>query len=275
MKNAARFTAWCSCALLLLWGCNGYNEVLKSPDLEYKYTRAVEFVDSNECYGALPILEELSGLTRGTERGRDVQYQLGRAHFCVGDYYLARYHCRQFAKTFPTDPRAEEVQFKAALCSYRLSPSASLDQTETQAAIEEFQYFMDRYPSSAFRDSSQVLVDALIAKLQRKSFENAALYHRTQQYKSASIALRNALKEYPDTPYREEIQWLILDSHYQYARQSTERRKWERYNEALEAFLTFAARFPDSKRMPDALRIQKACLSEMERLKSTAFNSTP
>ncbi len=136
-------------------------------------------------------------------------------------------------------------------------------------------YFMDRYPSSAFRDSSQVLVDALIAKLQRKSFENAALYHRTQQYKSASIALRNALKEYPDTPYREEIQWLILDSHYQYARQSTERRKWERYNEALEAFLTFAARFPDSKRMPDALRIQKACLSEMERLKSTASNSTP
>ena len=259
----------------ILLGCNPYNEVLKSPDLEYKYTRAVGFVDSNACYGALPILEELAGLTRGTERGRDVQFQLGRAHFCVGDYYLARYHLRQFSRTFPSDARAEEAQFQAAICSYRLSPSAALDQSETKAAMEEFQLFLDRFPSSAYRDSSQKMVDDLLAKLQRKSFDNAALYHRTQQYHSATIALRNALKEHPDTPYREEIQWLILDSHFQYARQSTERRKLERYNEALDAFLTFAARFPQSLRLPDAQRIQKSCLAEMERLTATPPPSTP
>lgn len=248
------------------YGCSDYNKVMKSTDIDYKYERALGFLDSNQCFGALPLLEEVVSVTRGTEQSIDAQYHYASAHRCVGDYYLARYYFKMFAKTFPNDARSEQAQFEAAMCSYYLSPKPSLDQTETRAAIEEFQLFMDRYPSSSLRDSSQTIINGLRHKLEIKSFESAKLYYKTEQYKSAVIAFESALKQFPDTPFREEMQWMIVDSYFRYAEMSTDRRKLERYNDTIEAFLTFVARFPDSQYMNKAQQVHEKCLLEIDRL---------
>ena len=255
-------------SLVLLGSCSDYNKIMKSTDLDYKYERALGFLDSNKCFGALPLLEEVASLSRGTERAIDAAFYRAQAHECVGDFYLARYHFKTFAKTFPNDSRAESAQFQAAICSYKLSPKASLDQSETDAAISEFQLFMDRYPSTPYRDSCQTLVDELRYKMEVKSYESAKLYHRTQKYKSTVIAFENALKDFPDIPFRDEIQWLIVDSYYQYAKMSTERRKLERFNDTIEAFLTFVARFPDSQYMNDAQVIHAKSINAIENLEA-------
>ena len=248
--------------------CSEYSKVLKSTDAELKWEFAQAALDSGSCLRALPILEELVGLTRGTQRAKDVQYKYATAHYCVNDFYLARYYFSTYAKTFPNSELVEEAEFKAANCSYFLSPNWSLDQTETKSAIQEFQLFMDRHPSSAYRDSSQTMIDDLRSKLERKSFESAAIYHKTGQFKSATIAMANALKDFPDSPFREELHFLILDSHYQYATQSTNRRKLERFNDATQAFHTFATRFTDSSYLPDAQRIYESCVKAVETLES-------
>ncbi|HBP44323.1 MAG TPA: outer membrane protein assembly factor BamD [Flavobacteriales bacterium] len=266
------FISACWAALLLgstlFFGtsCSEYNKIMKSTDLDYKYERALGFLDSNKCYGALPLLEEVVSLTRGTERSVDAQYNFAQAHRCVGDYYLARYYFKLFAKTFPNDPRAEKAQFESAICSYILSPKPSLDQLDTEQAIEEFQLFMDRYPASAFRDSSQKMIDELRYKLEVKSFESAYNYYHTGNYKSAVIAFENALKEYPDTPYREQMQWLIVDGYFKYAELSTERRKLERYNDTIEAFLTFVARYPESQYRDQVQDVYEKCLKAIDDL---------
>lgn len=250
----------------LLYSCSGYNKILKSTDTEEKWEYASAALDSGECFKALPLLEELVGLTRGTQRAEDAQYMYAEAHYCVNDFYLARYYFKTYAKTFPNSSLVEEVEFKAANCSYFLSPNWSLDQTETLSAIQELQLFMDLYPASAYRDSSQTMIDNLRGKLERKSFENAAVYHKTGQYKSATIAMKNALKEYPDSPYREQLHYLILDSYYQYAIQSTERRKLVRFNDATQAFHTFASRFPDSEYFSQARNIYEECVKAVDEL---------
>ena len=266
-SNAARgLMGLAGLILALNSGCSDYNKIMKSTDLDYKYERALGFLDSNKCFGALPLLEEVVSLTRGTERAIDASFYRATAHECVGDFYLARYHFKTFAKTFPNDSRAESAQFQAAICSYKLSPKASLDQSETEAAINEFQLFMDRYPSTLYRDSCQQLVDELLYKMEVKSYESAKLYHRTQQFKSAVIAFENALKDFPDTPFRDEIQWLIVDSYFQYAELSTDRRKLERYNDTIEAFLTFVARFPESSYMDEAQAVHEKSINAIENL---------
>jgi outer membrane protein assembly factor BamD len=248
--------------------CTEYSKVLKSTDAELKWEYAQAALDSGYCVKALPLLEELVGLTRGTQRAQQVQYKYAQTHYCVNDFYLARYYFTNYAKTFPNSDLVEEVEFKAAICSYNLSPNWSLDQTETRSAIQELQLFMDRYPASALRDSSQTMVDNLRSKLERKSFESAAIYHKTGQFKSATIAMKNALKDFPDSPFRVDLQFLILDSYYQYAVQSTNRRKLERFNDAALAFHTFASRFPDSSYLPEAQRIYEHCVKAVETLES-------
>ena len=254
--------------LAALSSCTDYNKVLKSTDTEEKWEFAQAALDSNECFKALPLLEELVGLTRGTQRAEDVQYKYAEAHYCVNDFYLARYYFTSYAKTFPNSPLVEEVEFKSAICSYNLSPNWSLDQTETKSAIQELQLFMDKYPGSALRDSSQIMIDQLRDKLEKKSFESAAIFHKIGQYKSATIALKNALNDFPDSQYREKMHFLILDSYYQYALQSTDRRKIERFNDATEAFHTFASRFPESSYNSDAQNIYEDCVKSVETLES-------
>ena len=100
--------------------CSEYNKVLKSTDAELKWEFAQAALDSGSCLKALPILEELVGLTRGTQRAKDVQYKYASAHYCVNDFYLARYYFSTYAKTFPNSELVEDAEFKAANCSYNV-----------------------------------------------------------------------------------------------------------------------------------------------------------
>ena len=252
----------------MLTQCSDYNKMLKSGNLEEKLSYAEAALDSGNCFRALPLYDELMRLTRGTERAPDVHYNRALTHDCINDFYLSRYYFQSFVKTFPNDARVEEAMFRAALCSHYLSPESSLDQTDTRTAIDELQLFMDRYPASALRDSTQNMIEGLRGKLEVKAFENARLYHKTGNYKSATIAMANAIEDYPGSPYQEELQFLIIDSHHRYAEQSTNRRKLERYNDAIQAFHTFASRFPASTRMDQARRLFDSCIQAIAELES-------
>ena len=252
----------------LLTQCSDYNKMLKSGNLEEKLSYAEAALDSGNCFRALPLYDELMRLTRGTERAPDVHWNRALTHDCINDFYLSRYYFQSFVKTFPNDARVEEAMFRAALCSYYLSPESSLDQTDTRTAIDELQLFMDRYPASALRDSTQNMIEGLRGKLEVKAFENARLYHKTGNYKSATIAMAHAIEDYPGSPYQEELQFLIIDSHHRYAEQSTNRRKLERYNDAIQAFHTFASRFPESTRMDEARRLFDSSVQAIAELES-------
>ncbi len=252
----------------MLTQCSDYNKMLKSGNLEEKLSYAEAALDSGNCFRALPLYDELMRLTRGTERAPDVHYNRALTHDCINDFYLSRYYFQSFVKTFPNDTRVEEAMFRAALCSYYLSPESSLDQTDTRTAIDELQLFMDRYPASALRDSTQNMIEGLRGKLEVKAFENARLYHKTGNYKSATISMANAIEDYPGSPYQEELQFLIIDSHHRYAEQSTNRRKLERYNDAIQAFHTFATRFPESARMDEARRLFDNSIQAIAELES-------
>ena len=112
------------------------------------------------------------------------------------------------------------------------------------------------------------MVDTLQGKLELKAFMNAELYHKTGNYKSATLAMEHAIKDFPGSPYQEDLQFLIIDSHFQYAELSTDRRKLERYNQAIQAFHTFASRFPESARMDEARRLFDSSIQAIAELES-------
>ena len=62
------------------------------------------------------------------------------------------------------------------------------------------------------------------------------------------------------------MQWLIVDSYFQYAELSTERRKLERYNDTIEAFLTFVARYPESQYMEQVQNVHDRCVTAIDNL---------
>ena len=252
--------------VLLATSCTEYNKILKEKDLNKKYEAAVKYYNEGECHKALPLLEELQGPTRGSSISEDVQYYFAMTQLCVEDYYMAGYFLKAFAKNYSRNPKAEECLFNAAYCSYQLSPDYTLDQTDTHQAIDDFQYFLDRFPNSPLKDTTNLLISKLNSKLEKKDFENARIYVKTEKYKAASLALKQFIAKYPSSQYREECQYLIVKSNYLLAIGSIEAKKLERFRGTIESYITFASSYPESPWLKEAQTYFDKSAKQIEKL---------
>ena len=250
-----------------LTACSDYNKLLKSTDYELKLQKGIEYFGKRDWERSQALLEEVLPLYRTSLKGEEAYYKYCYTYYNMHDYYLAGYYFKSFSKFYPGSAQAEECLFMSGVCNLNNSPRYSLDQTETQDAIRDFQVFLDRYPESNRRDTCNKIIDNLRFKLEKKAFENAKLYYKIQNYKSASIALAALIKEYPRSFFREEAMFLILKSDYLYADLSIEDKKLERYEQTIKSYLNFAAQFPNSKRRKEAERIHHAAESNINLLK--------
>jgi len=241
-----------SILLFALVGCSEYQKVLKSTNLEYKYQKTVEYYEADEYYKALPLMEDLIPALRGSDKGESLYYMYAYANFYLDDYILASYQFKRFSTTYPISDKAEECNFMSAYCNYLMSPEPTLDQSNTYRALEELQTFVNRYPNSSLRDTCNELVDNLRFKLETKSYLKAKNYYKLRQYDAAIVSLNNTLTEYPDTDYREEVSFYILQSTYYLAVKSIEEKKLQRLNNTIEAYYNFIDNFAESEYAKEA-----------------------
>ncbi len=251
---------------ILLISCNEYQKVLKSPNLEYKYSKAVEYYNDEEYLKASPLLEELIPLYRGTDKGQEIYY-----YYCYVNYHLdyltiAAYHFKKYAQTYGLSQYAEDALFMSAYCNYLESPKPTLDQGPTYKALDELQIFVNTYPKSELVDSANTLVDKLNFKLETKAFLNSKQYYKIRKYRSAVVSLNNTLEDYPSSIYAEEMKLLILKSYYYLAVNSVEEKKLDRFNRGIEAYYDFIDNFADGKSINEAEEIYARLIKEREKL---------
>ncbi|NND93531.1 MAG: outer membrane protein assembly factor BamD [Flavobacteriales bacterium] len=254
--------------LISLSSCSKFTKLQKENDLDKKYDGALEYYKEEEFLKASILLEELIPLVRGTNKSENVLYYHAKSTYNDRDFILANYYFKNFVKTFPNSQYAEECAFLSSLCLVRESPNFSLDQSDTKKAIDELQLFLDRYPQSDKKDSINVMVKDLRAKLEKKAYEGARQYYHIRRYKSAVIALKNALREYPDSRYREEMMYLIVASQYELAINSIESKKEERLLDTIESYNNFADSYSSSDYMKQAEDWYDNALKALETLRA-------
>lgn len=111
---------------------------------------------------------------------------------------------------------------------------------------------MIRYPETALKDSCNSLIDELRLKLEKKDFFAARQYLRTRHYRPASEAFKGFLRNWPNSIFREEALFNILQADHDLAVNSVESRQAERAEAGIRSFNTFADAFPESTRLPEA-----------------------
>ena len=239
--------------------------MLKSTDPEFKWEKAQEYFADDRCIQSLPLLQELIGLFRGTERMEDVYFMYAEAHLCVQDWFMGRYSMRNLPRRFPilTAPKKQSFAQHSAATGYL--PDQSSIKARLPVAMDELQLFLDRYPTTHLRDSCNNMIFKLRGKLETKAWKGAELYFTTSKFQSASKALQQFIDEWPASQYAEEAQFLILKSQFLYAEQSTSRRQSERYADAIESYFTFAARFPESALLNEAEQFHRKSRAGLEK----------
>jgi len=239
--------------MITLGSCKSkYEKLRASNDNAKKYSEALKLYNKKEYSKALGLFEPLVTRYRGQEQAEDLFYYYAYCNYKLRDYTSARYHFKTFADTYPSSARAEECRFMAAYCYYLDSPIFSLDQENTSKAIDALQLFINLYPKSERVAEASKLIQNLRDKLEEKSYANSKLYLTIGDYQSAVIAFGNTLRDYPDTKFAEELEFLTIKAQYLYAEHSRELSQEERYNQAISFAKQFVDKYPNSKYLKEA-----------------------
>ena len=232
--------------LLSLYSCSEYSVAVKSDDYQQKFVVANKMYDKNSFLKATALYEQVYQRTPKTKEGEVSYYRLGRSYFFIEDYYLGAYYLSSFSEKYPNSDKCEETSFLNALCQVKNSPKSSLDQGETQAALNELQLFIYKYPSSSRIDTCNQIMDMLRLKLENKDFESLLLYDKTENYKSAVVVSETFLKDFPESKQKEIVWDILLKNSYHLAVHSVEDKKNERIDKTIERYRKFALEFPNS-----------------------------
>ncbi|NJK94576.1 MAG: outer membrane protein assembly factor BamD [Bacteroidales bacterium] len=238
--------------VVTLFSCGKYEKILKSSDYKMKYQKAFEYYNAEEYVRAATIFEQIVPVFKGTDKSDTVSYYHAMSYYKQKDYTLAGHYLKNFFQNYPYSPFADEAQFLSAYCFYMDSPRPSLDQENTYTAIDAFTLYIRNHPTSKHIEDAQKYIGDLQDKLVDKSYKNARLYFDLGDYKSSIIALNNSISEYPNTKYREELQFLILQSNYFLAKNSVLSKQKERFQSTIDEYYSFIAEFPNSKYSKDA-----------------------
>jgi outer membrane protein assembly factor BamD len=139
------------------------------------------------------------------------------------------------------------AQYKTALCYYQLAPQSLLDQKYTNRAIDEFQAFIEYYPTNDLAKDAAAKIQELNGRLARKDFETAELYMKLEYYRAAAYYYNGVFEKYHDTPYGEQallgkVRALLARKHYDEAKPDIDK---------------FFERYPNSQYKGDAESLQK------------------
>ncbi len=265
-KNKFTYLLILGMAILIgIGGCKSeYQKVLKGNDLDKKYELAKKYYNDKDYFRALELLDELVNVYRGSEKAETIYYYYAYCHYGLKDLITARYHFKNFAETFPRSQYAEECRYMTAYCYFLDSPEYSLDQENTYRAIESLQLFINMYPKSTRVEECNLLIDRLRDKLENKSYHNAKLYYNIGDYKAAIFAFQNSINDFPDTPYKEEMDFLTIKSSYLYAKNSVESKKAERFLETIDYYRNFVDSYKTSRFLKEAQEIHDSSLKEIE-----------
>jgi len=254
--------------LIVFVSCSKFNRVQKRGTTEQKYQAAVAYFEKKDYYRAGVLFEDIIPILKGTEQSEKAQYYYAYSQYYQGNMILAANYFKRFSETFPKSIYKEDAMYMQARSLFEDVPKYSLDQSSAFEAVRAIQNFLTVYPKTTHLDDCNFMLDNISTKQEIKTYNLSKAYYRQRHYKAAVLALGNFLKEFPRSKYAEEVTFMILDSKYEYAKNSLEEKKKERYLATIEFYQIYLDDYPTGKYIKKAEEVYNACLRDMEKIQA-------
>ena len=224
---------------------------LKSSDKDLILNTANQFYAQKKWSNAIALYDKLPNLVAGTDDAPEVVFKLAYANYYDKNYRLAGHQFRNFANTFPNDPRREY----------------NLDQTSTESAINMLQDFLNNYPNSDKEraEDTNKKIDELTQRLETKYYEQARRYFKMADYRAAVTAFENLLEDYPSTKLRQKSFEHIMKAKYELGMHSIYDLKKDRLESAIAFSKDVERDYPDSNSSKEAVSMREKLLKELDR----------
>lgn len=271
MRIMKKLTLIATCVALLMTSCvNEYNQITKSGDYTLKYEYAKQCYAQGKYSRAVPLLQEVVTMKKGSTEGEECLYMLAMAEFGMKDYETASEYFKKYFSSYPKGRYAENAKYYVGESLFQNAPEPRLDQSTTMTAIAAFQEYLDIFPDAHLKSEATSRLYALQDLLVEKEYKSACLYfdlgtyfgnctNGGNNYEACIVTAQNALKDYPYSNRREEFASLVMKSKYELAKMSVESKQLERYQDAEDECYGFINEYPDSKERSLAEKYIEKC----------------
>lgn len=247
---------------LIIASCSEYQRMQKSSDPNEKFEYAKRAYEQGKYVQAYTILKDVVTQFKGSGKAEESLYLLGMSHYENKEYPDAAAYFQSYYNRYPKGKFTELARYYAGYAFYLDSPEPQLDQSVTIKAIEELQGFLDYFPRSERVASAQNAIFEMQDKLTLKELQNAQLYYNLgnymgNNYESAVIVAKNAIKEYPYSKYKEQLEMLVLKARFQEASQSINEKKASRFRDVIDEYYSFINNYPEGPNRDEADNIYK------------------
>lgn len=187
---------------IILTACGG-NKLRANMTTEERLAQAIKMFEKKDYFDARTQFRIVTLNAPGSSIVDQAQFYLAECHFHMDEFIIAGEEYKKLIRLYPQSQYLDDAQFKIGLSYYKLSPRSDLDQKYTWSAIEEFQRFMEDYPTSALRPEVESYLDQVRNKLAKKDFDVADLYRKLAYHESALVYFDEVLARFYDTKYAE------------------------------------------------------------------------
>ena len=118
----------------------------------------------------------------------------------------------EFLSFYPTNRRSDYAQYKLGMAHFRQMRLAQRDQTETRAAVKEFETFVARYPSSSLMPEVSAKLREARDRLSEADYQVGFFYYRQKWYPGAIDRFKSVLKGDPAYTGRDGVYYYLAQS---------------------------------------------------------------
>jgi outer membrane protein assembly factor BamD len=228
-------------ALLIVITACSHKVDTSSMSAEEHFNYAMSLFNDEDYEYSITEFQAILLNNAGSSVSDDAQYYLAMSYFKRKQYYLAAYEFSKLIRDIPASPFVPDAQYQLAESYYKQSPNVALDQTFTKKSIEEFQSFINFFPTNPKAVEAENKIKEMNIKLAEKEYNSAQIYERMEYYGAAIKYYTLVVDTYHDTKFAPEAL---------YHRIKLEMDKGQKQKVANDIGL-FLSRYPESPRAKD------------------------
>ena len=160
---------------------------------------------------------------------------------------------KDFGTFFPFLDEAAYAQMQIAMAHYRMMEKADRDSTQAQAAEDEFQAFILKYPQSPLLPKAEQYLREVQEVLGDGEFKIARYYYMKADYRAAAARLVEVSDRYPLYSETDEALWMLANVYYrakQASKNEDDKNHWG--DLSAKCYDRILRDYPLSKRAVDA-----------------------
>ena len=186
----------------------------KVPPLNILYKAAFTLYEKGEWKKSIEFFQKVETRYSFSEWSPRATLMIMYIYYEVGERIKTLEYAKKFKKLYPKNKSLDYVEFIVGLTFYEEINVISRDQTNSEAALNQFKKIIKTYPNSIYADEAKFKLDLINEQLAGKQMYIARYYMNNSKWIAAIKRLDIIINEYKTTIYTKEALHRLVEIHY-------------------------------------------------------------